>query len=116
MKCFQHRDNDAIAICKSCAKGVCSVCAIDASPGVACSEACKVSSVETSEMIRAGVVDLKLKRTPDLLKACVWKAELWRHADQEKLSRDAAVSRRCEHSYVCVPHCAQPRHHLARSK
>jgi predicted NBD/HSP70 family sugar kinase len=42
--------------------------------------------------IRAGVVELKLKRG-DLSKACVWKSELWRHADDDKVSRDAAVAR-----------------------
>jgi predicted NBD/HSP70 family sugar kinase len=35
--------------------------------------------------IRAGIVDLKLKRAPDLSKACVWKSELWRHGDTEKV-------------------------------
>ena len=42
--------------------------------------------------IRAGVVQLNLKRASDLSKANVWKFELWRHAD-EKLTRDDAVER-----------------------
>jgi hypothetical protein len=40
--------------------------------------------------IRAGVVELNLKRAPDLSKAKVWKFELWRHGD-EKLNRTEAV-------------------------
>jgi predicted NBD/HSP70 family sugar kinase len=40
--------------------------------------------------IRAGVVELNLKRAADLSKAKVWKFELWRHRD-EKLNRDDAV-------------------------
>jgi len=40
--------------------------------------------------IRAGVVELNLKRAPDLVKAKVWKFELWRHGD-EKLNRSDAV-------------------------
>ena len=40
--------------------------------------------------IRAGVISLNLKRAKDLSKAEVWKAELWRHAEQ-KLKRDDAV-------------------------
>jgi predicted NBD/HSP70 family sugar kinase len=40
--------------------------------------------------IRAGVVELNLKRAADLGKAKVWKFELWRHRD-EKLNRDDAV-------------------------
>jgi hypothetical protein len=41
--------------------------------------------------IRAGVVQLNLKRARDLSKAEVWKFELWRHGDEEKLKRDDAV-------------------------
>jgi len=41
--------------------------------------------------IRAGVVNLNLKRAKDLSKAEVWKSELWRHVD-EKLKRDDAVN------------------------
>jgi predicted NBD/HSP70 family sugar kinase len=46
--------------------------------------------------IRAGVVQLNLKKAPDLAKANVWKFELWRHADEEKLKREEAVERLCE--------------------
>ena len=41
--------------------------------------------------IRAGVVDLNMKKAPDLSKADVWKFELWRHADEEKIKREDAV-------------------------
>jgi len=42
--------------------------------------------------IRAGVIELNLKRAKDLSKAAVWKSELWRHAD-EKISREDAIER-----------------------
>lgn len=42
--------------------------------------------------IRAGVVDLNLKKSSKLEKARVWKSELWRHGD-EKTKRDEAVER-----------------------
>lgn len=42
--------------------------------------------------IRAGVVDLNLKKSPTLEKAKVWKSELWRHGD-EKTKRDDTVDR-----------------------
>jgi hypothetical protein len=42
--------------------------------------------------IRAGVVQLNLKRATDLSKAAVWKLELWEHADEE-LTREEAVER-----------------------
>ena len=37
--------------------------------------------------IRAGVVELRLKKAADLSKAEVWKSELWRHADDEPNAR-----------------------------
>src|SRR6478672_7297851 len=40
---------------------------------------------------RAGVVELNLKKAPDLSKAAVWKFELWRHADEKKVSRESAI-------------------------
>ncbi len=43
--------------------------------------------------IRAGVVELNLKRATDLSKAAVWKFELWEHADEENLTREEAVER-----------------------
>jgi len=45
--------------------------------------------------IRAGVVELNLKKAKDLSKAGVWESELWRHAD-EKVSREDAVGRLVE--------------------
>ncbi|MEZ2409698.1 putative NBD/HSP70 family sugar kinase [Bosea sp. OAE752] len=42
--------------------------------------------------IRAGIVELRQKKAPDLGKARVWKSELWRHADEET-SRDEAIKR-----------------------
>jgi predicted NBD/HSP70 family sugar kinase len=42
--------------------------------------------------IRAGVVETRRKKAADLAKACVWKSELWRHADDEP-SREGAVKR-----------------------
>src|ERR1700761_7214726 len=33
--------------------------------------------------IRCGVVETRRKKSPDLAKACIWKSELWRHANGE---------------------------------
>jgi predicted NBD/HSP70 family sugar kinase len=41
--------------------------------------------------IRAGVVDLNLKKAGDMSKACVFKSDLWRHADEKKIDREGAV-------------------------
>src|SRR6267154_1352982 len=42
--------------------------------------------------IRCGVVETRRKKAPNLSKACVWKSELWRHADDEP-TRENAVKR-----------------------
>jgi predicted NBD/HSP70 family sugar kinase len=42
--------------------------------------------------IRCGVVETRWKKAPDLSKASVWKADLWRHADDEP-TREGAVKR-----------------------
>ena len=43
--------------------------------------------------IRAGVVELNLKKAADLAKAGVWKFELWRHADEKKVDREGAIKK-----------------------
>ena len=43
--------------------------------------------------IRAGVVELNLKKAADLSKAGVWKFELWRHADEKKIDREDAIKK-----------------------
>ena len=42
--------------------------------------------------IRAGIVDLNLKKAADLSKTKVSKFALWRHGDEEELSREEAVA------------------------
>jgi predicted NBD/HSP70 family sugar kinase len=41
--------------------------------------------------IRAGVVQLNLKKSKTLEKAKVWKFALWRHGDEEGVKREAAI-------------------------
>ena len=41
MKCFYHRDVDAVGSCRSCSKGLCSSCAVDVSDGLACLHRCE---------------------------------------------------------------------------
>ena len=41
--------------------------------------------------MRAGVVQLNLKKAPDLTKSKVWKFSLWRHGDEEGVKREHAV-------------------------
>jgi len=41
MKCFYHPEHDAVAMCKSCSRGLCFECAADVPPGVACRGKCE---------------------------------------------------------------------------
>ncbi len=41
--------------------------------------------------IRAGIITLNSKKSPDLSKSRVHKFELWRHADEKRVSRGAAI-------------------------
>ena len=41
MKCFHHPERDAVAVCKSCHRGLCPDCAADVPPGVACRGKCE---------------------------------------------------------------------------
>ena len=40
MKCFNHPDTDAVAICKSCGRAVCHECALPSDVGIACQKSC----------------------------------------------------------------------------
>ena len=42
--------------------------------------------------IRVGIVELNLRKAPDLSRSAVWASELWRHADDEP-DREGAVTR-----------------------
>jgi hypothetical protein len=44
MRCFYHRDKEAVGICKSCGKGVCAECAVDLDKGLACRSRCEEST------------------------------------------------------------------------
>jgi hypothetical protein len=40
MKCFNHSENDAVAVCKNCSKGLCKDCLTEANNGIACTSTC----------------------------------------------------------------------------
>ena len=40
MRCYEHRDEDAIGVCKSCGKAACPDCSEDTGQGVGCSPDC----------------------------------------------------------------------------
>jgi hypothetical protein len=52
MKCFNHPDADAVAICKYCSKALCRQCAQDTDHGVICSASCKQEVDSIDEMMK----------------------------------------------------------------
>ena len=41
MYCYRHPTADAVGICKSCNKGLCTECAVDVGQGIACKNSCE---------------------------------------------------------------------------
>lgn len=40
MRCYEHREEHAIAVCRNCGKAACADCCDDTGHGIACSSAC----------------------------------------------------------------------------
>ena len=55
MKCFDHSDQDAVGICKSCQKGLCKDCAVDLTNGIACRARCEAQVRALSQLIESSV-------------------------------------------------------------
>jgi hypothetical protein len=43
MRCYYHRDREAVGSCKSCGKGLCPECAVDLTKGLACRGRCEAA-------------------------------------------------------------------------
>jgi len=41
MRCYYHQDVEAVAVCKSCGRGLCPACAVDVGNGLACRNQCE---------------------------------------------------------------------------
>ena len=52
MNCFNHRENVAIAVCKTCGRAMCTACAQDLGFAVACNETCAREAAELNEINR----------------------------------------------------------------
>lgn len=52
MKCFNHSEKDAIAICKSCNKGLCKECAIELENGIACKGKCEEEVIFLNQLLQ----------------------------------------------------------------
>ena len=54
MKCFNHHESDAVAICKNCHKALCGPCAVDVGNGIACRNGCEERVVALNALQRKG--------------------------------------------------------------
>jgi hypothetical protein len=52
MRCLNHAETEAVAICKHCTKAVCRQCAHDTGHGIACSALCKQEVDTLDEMVK----------------------------------------------------------------
>ena len=51
MKCYYHRESDAVAVCKSCGRGLSPEFAVDVGPSTACKDRCEVAVAELNTII-----------------------------------------------------------------
>lgn len=64
MRCFNHPERDAVALCKACGKAVCPDCAIESQNGFACQQSCTQTLIERHELHDKQAVHLRnIKRT-----------------------------------------------------
>ena len=55
MKCFNHRNADAIAICKHCQKGICEDCSTIVGTSISCKGACEEEVAAYNYMMEKGM-------------------------------------------------------------
>ncbi len=55
MKCFNHRDRDAIGICKVCGKGLCQECLVEIPKGIACKDTCMEYAIDVTEVVNRNI-------------------------------------------------------------
>lgn len=54
MRCYYHRDADAIATCRSCNRGLCEACAAEVNKATACRGRCEAEVAEMRAMLQSG--------------------------------------------------------------
>ena len=67
MKCYNHPERDAVAICKSCGKAICHECAKESENGVACQQSCINSLSKKNELYAKQAAHLKNLKRMDIL-------------------------------------------------
>jgi len=63
MKCYNHPEREAVAVCRACGKAVCQECGLETGNGIACRQSCAGILAEKTEHYSRQVAHLKnLKR------------------------------------------------------
>jgi hypothetical protein len=62
VKCFNHHENEAVAICKNCNRALCDGCAADVGNGIACRNTCEERVRALNALQRKGENALKRSR------------------------------------------------------
>jgi len=55
VKCFYHREADAVGTCKACNKGLCAACAVDVGGGLACRDRCEEQVRNITQLIERNI-------------------------------------------------------------
>jgi len=55
MKCYNHPEMDAVAICKACGKAICKECAVDVGKGIACKGECEEDVKNINELMKRNI-------------------------------------------------------------
>ena len=50
MKCANHLEKEAVAICRACGKAICQDCWLESENGIACQQSCAKSLAEKNEL------------------------------------------------------------------
>jgi hypothetical protein len=61
MKCFNHRELDALAVCKHCGRALCSSCAAETEDLIACRGRCENFVSKTVKVQQAGIHSLNMQ-------------------------------------------------------
>ncbi len=51
MRCYYHKDKEAVGTCKSCGKGLCRDCAVDLGKGLACRGRCEPDAQAVIQLV-----------------------------------------------------------------
>ena len=70
MRCFTHKDKEAVGTCKACSKGICWECAADLGHSIACKSSCveQAHLMDSASKQRLSVLKI-IKATPVLFGA-----------------------------------------------